>query len=122
MLCQSLLYSKVTQLYTYIHSFLMLFSIMVYHRILNRAHLTFLVPVLGLCSLEDSSPPLPPLLKILSCKDPSCSFRAPFSFSPDFRQEVVPDFLIRQYISAHFSSYFPGYLCSTLKKAILSRM
>ena len=33
MLCQSLLYSKVTQLYTYILLFIF-FSIMVYHRIL----------------------------------------------------------------------------------------
>ena len=35
MLCQSLLYSKVTQLYSYRHSFFIFFSIMVYHRILN---------------------------------------------------------------------------------------
>ena len=35
-LCQSLLYSKVTQLCTYIHSFFKIFfSIMVYRRILN---------------------------------------------------------------------------------------
>ena len=35
MLCQTLLYSKMIQLYTYIHSFFIVFSIMVYHRILN---------------------------------------------------------------------------------------
>ena len=35
MLCQSLLYSKVTQLYTCRHSFFIFFSIMVYHRMLN---------------------------------------------------------------------------------------
>ena len=35
MLCQSLLYSKVTQLYTCIHSFLIFFSIMVYPRRLD---------------------------------------------------------------------------------------
>ena len=41
MWCQSLLYSKLTQLYTYRHSFfLIFFSTMVYHRILN------IVPVL----------------------------------------------------------------------------
>ena len=34
MLSQSLIYSKVTQLYTYIHSFIFS-SFMVYHRILN---------------------------------------------------------------------------------------
>ena len=35
MLCQSLLYSKMTQLDTYIHCFFMFFSIMIYHRLLN---------------------------------------------------------------------------------------
>ena len=35
MLCLSLLYSKVTQLYIYTLFFLIFFSIMVYHRILN---------------------------------------------------------------------------------------
>ena len=35
MLSQSLIYSKVTQLYTYIHSFFIFSSFMVYHRILN---------------------------------------------------------------------------------------
>ena len=35
MWCQSLLYSRVTQLSTYRHSFLIFFSIMVYHGILN---------------------------------------------------------------------------------------
>ena len=33
MLCQSLLYSKVPHLCSYIHSFFILFSIMAYHRI-----------------------------------------------------------------------------------------
>ena len=35
MSCQSLLYSRVSQLYMYIYYFLILFSIMVYPRILN---------------------------------------------------------------------------------------
>ena len=35
MLYQSLPYSQVTQLYTYRHSFFILFSIMVYHRIFS---------------------------------------------------------------------------------------
>ena len=35
MLCYLLLYRKVIQLYIYIHSFLIFFSIMVYHRILS---------------------------------------------------------------------------------------
>ena len=36
MLCQSLLYSKVTQLYTYAHSLKKIFSIMVHHRLLRQ--------------------------------------------------------------------------------------
>ena len=35
MLCQSLLYSKVTQFYTYRPSFFIYFSMTVYHRVLN---------------------------------------------------------------------------------------
>ena len=47
MFCQSLLYSKETQLYTYIHSFLIFFSVMVYQRMLSDNSLLLKSPYGG---------------------------------------------------------------------------